>query len=105
MSDVNKLIENPEIVKENFEYEEKMRKVREQVAQKFTEYRTTLAYMAADAPIGTLCLPSVIENALLAHGLMRIYDLFDCDFTEVKGLGVRRIGELTASLDKFFSML
>jgi hypothetical protein len=105
MYDINKLIENPEIVKENFEYEEKMRKVREQVSKKFTEYRTTLSYMAADAPIGTLCLPSAIENALLAHGLVRIYDLFDCDFTEVKGLGVRRIGDLTASLDKFFSML
>lgn len=105
MYDINKLIENPERVKENFEYEEKMRKVREQVAQKFTEYRTTLSYMAADAPIETLCLPRVIENALIAHGLMRIYDLFDCDFTEVKGIGIRRIGDLTTSLDKFFSML
>lgn len=105
MSDVNKLIENPERVKENFEYDEKMRKIRDEVSKKFSDYRKTLAYMAADAPIGTLCLPSVIENALLAHGLMRIYDLFDCDFTEVKGLGVRRIGELTSSLDKFFSML
>jgi hypothetical protein len=105
MSDVNKLIENPETVKINFEYEEKMRKIREHVSQKFDEYRTTLNYMAADAPIGTLCLPRVIENALLAHGCLRIYDLFNLDFTEVKDLGVRRIGYLTACLDKFFSML
>lgn len=105
MSDDNKLIETIDSVKNNLEYEEKMRILREQVSKKFNEYRTTLNYMAADAPIGTLCLPPVIENALLAHGCLRIYDLFDLDFTEVKGLGVRRVGELTSSLDKFFSML
>ncbi len=105
MSDINKLIENPDTVKENFEYEERMRKIREEVSKKFTEYRTTLNYMASDAPISILCLPPAIENALSAHGCLRIYDLFDLDFTTVKGLGVRRIGDLTSSLDKFFSML
>ena len=105
MSDENKLIETIDSVKNNFEYEEKMRILREQVSKKFNEYRTTLNYMAADAPIGTLCLPLVIENALLAHGCLRIYDLFNLNFTEVKGLGVRRVEELTSSLDKFFSML
>ena len=105
MSDVNKLIENPETVKLNFEYEEKLRKIREEVSKKFTEYRTTLNYMAADAPISILCLPPAIESALSAHGCLRIYDLFDLDFTKIKGLGVVRIRELTSSLDKFFSML
>lgn len=105
MSDINKLIENPDAVKKNFEYEEQMKKIREEVAKKFIEYRKTLTYMATDAPLGILCLAPVIENALLAHGCLRIYDLFDCDFTKVKGLGIRRIGDLTASLDKFFSML
>ena len=104
MSNINKLIENPDTVKNNFEYEEQMKKIREEVAKKFAEYRTVLSYMASDAPIGILCLPTVIENALLAHGCLRIYDLFDCDFTEVKGLGVRRIRDLTARLDEFFSM-
>ncbi len=105
MSDDNKIIENTESVKNILEYEQQMKKVREEVAKKFKDYRTTLAYMAADAPIGTLCLPPVIENALIDHGLLRIYDLFDCDFTKVKGLGVRRIRDLTTCLDKFFSML
>ncbi len=105
MSDVNKLIENPETVKQNFEYEEKMKKIREEVVKKFTEYRTTMNYMASDAPITILCLSKQIENALITHGCLRIYDLFDLDFTEVKGLGIRRIGVLTSSLDKFFSML
>ena len=105
MSDVNKIIENPDIVKNNFEYEEGMRKIREEISKKFSEYRTTLTYMAADAPLGILCLPPVIENALIAHGCLRIYDLFDCDFTKVKGLGEVRIRHLTACLDEFFTML
>ena len=105
MSDDNKLIEDPEIVKNKIEYEQQMKQIKEQIAKKFNDYRNTLSYMEADAPIGTLCLPPAIENALLAHGLLRIYDLFDCDFTKVKGLGVRRIGDLTTRLDKFFSML
>lgn len=101
----DKLIENIESVKNNFEYDEKMQKIREEVLKKFAEYRQTLNYLAADAPIETLCLPSVIENALIAHGCLRIYDLFDCDFTKVKGLGVSRIRDLTTCLDKFLSML
>jgi hypothetical protein len=105
MSEENKLIENPETVKQNFEYEERMKKIREEVLKKFEEYRNTLNQMAADAPIGVLCLPKVIENALIAHGCHRVYHLFDCDFAKVKGLGVRRIGDLTASLDKFIAML
>lgn len=105
MSNVDNVIENPDQVKKNFEYEERLKKIREEVAKKFSEYRTTLNYMAADAPITILCLQPAIEKALVAHGCLRIYDLFNLDFTEVKGLGVRRIGDLTTSLDKFFSML
>jgi len=105
MDDLNKIIDNTEVVQKNFEYEEKMRKLREEVAKKFEDYRNTLNYMACDAPISILCLPSVIEKALIAHGLLRIYDLFNCDFTEVKGLGVSRTRDLTTCLDKFFAML
>lgn len=105
MSDINNLIENPETVKNNFEHDEKMRKIKEEVLKKFEDYRKTLNYMAADAPIQILCLPTVIENALLNHGCLRVYDLFDCDFVEIKGLGVSRIRDLTTCLDQFFSML
>lgn len=105
MIDANKIIENMESVKNNFEFDQKMRLIKEEVVQKFSEYRTILNYMAADAPIGALCLPPVIENALFSHGCLRIYDLFDLDFSKVKGLGIRRVGKLTACLDKFFSML
>lgn len=104
MVDDNKLVENIEYVKNNFEYEENMRKIREEIVKKFAEYRKTLNYMAADAPIETLCLPTAIQNALLDHGCLRIYDLFDLDFAKVKGLGTRRIGDLTTCLNKFLSM-
>lgn len=83
----------------------KLRKIREEVLKKLEEYRKTMSYLAADAPIEILCLPSVIQNSLIEHGLLRVYDLFDCDFTEVKGLGVGRIKRLTSCLDQFFSML
>lgn len=105
MLDSQEIIQNPEKVKSNFEYDEQLRKVREEIAKKFVEYRKSILFMAGDAPIETLCLPKVIENALLAHGCLRIYDLFDCNFTEIKGLGISRIRDLTSCLDQFVSML
>lgn len=105
MSDKNNVKENLEDVNIKFENDMKMQKIKDEVLKKFDEYRKTLNYMACDAPISILCLPTAIENALLAHGCCRIYDLFDLDFTKVKGLGTRRVGDLTSCLDKFFSML
>lgn len=105
MSDDNKLIENQDTVKNKIEYEQQMHKIKEQVLKKFSEYRMTMNYLAADAPIGILCLPPSIENALIKHGCLRIYDLFDCDFTKIKGIGVVRLRQLTSCLDKFFTMI
>lgn len=93
-----------EKLNDKIEYEMQMKAIREEVVKKFEEYRKTLSFMAADAPISILCLPTVIENALFSHGYCRIYDLFDCDFTKIKGLGDRRIRDLTSRLDEFFSM-
>lgn len=78
--------------------------IKEQILNKIKEYGKTLSYMAADAPISVLCLPKVTENALLNHGCLRVYDLFDCDFSEVKGLGVARIRYLTTRLNEFVSV-
>lgn len=105
MSDNNKLNENESSVNNKIEYDLQMQKIREEVLKKFNDYKKTIAYMASDAPIEILCLPPIIEKALLTHGCLRIYDLFDRDFTEVKGLGIARIRDLTTCLDKFFSML
>ena len=79
-------------------------KIREGVLKKLSEYEKSIKYMSGDAPISILCLPKQIETPLLNHGLNRVYDLFDCDFTEVKGLGVGRIKRLTACLDEFLTM-
>ncbi len=105
MSDKDNVNESLESVNNNFENDMKMQKIREEVLKKFTEYRQTLNFMVADAPIAILCLPSAIEKALANQGLLRIYDLFDCDFSKIKGLGIVRIRLLTSSLDEFFSML
>lgn len=105
MSNENKLIESGEPVKKNIEHDEHMKIIRQEVLKKFDNYRKTLNYMAADAPIEILGLPPVIESILIDNGLLRIYDLFDCDFTKIKGFGASRVRHLTTSLDKFFSML
>jgi hypothetical protein len=105
MSDTNNVRNNLENVNENFEQELKLKKLREEVLKRLTDYRKMINFMAADAPISILCLKPAIEKALLSHGCLRVYDLFDVDFTEVKGLGVTRIRDLTTCLDKFLSML
>lgn len=89
---------------DNLEYDLKMKKIREEVLKSFSEYRKTLNYMSADAPIGVLCLPKSIENILINNGYLRVYDLFDANFTEIKGLGKTRIGEITACVDQFLTM-
>jgi len=87
------------------EYELALSKIRIEVLKKYEEYNKTMKYMAADAPIEILCLPKAIETILITNGYLRIYDLFDADFTKIKGLGVVRCRDLTACLDQFFSML
>lgn len=82
-----------------------MAELKKQLAIKLKEYQTTMKYMLADAPIEVLCLPDTIQKILLDQGFLRVYDLFDVDGIKIKGMGVSRIKQLTASLDKFFSML
>lgn len=101
--------ENVENVKENvnesFEYDLDMARLKEELRNKFEEYRITMKYMLGDAPIEVLCLPPPLQNVLTDQGFLRIYDLFDVDLVKIKGLGVVRVKQLTSSLDKFFSML
>lgn len=81
-----------------------MNKINLELVKSLGNYRKTLTYMLADAPIGCLCLPKACEKLLTDDGCLRIYDLFDRDFTKIKGFGVTRIRDLTSSLDKFFAM-
>ena len=81
-----------------------LKKIKEELLKKLEEYRKSMKYMAADAPIGILCLPKATEKSLINHGCLRVYDLFDCDFTKVKGLTETSIRNLTSCLDQFLSM-
>lgn len=99
------LMDNVENVNNNLEQDLKMKELRDQVLKKFDDYRITLNYMAADAPIGVLCLPTATEKILIDNGFLRIYDVFNVDLTKIKGLGVVRIRDLTSRIDQFLSML
>ena len=113
MNDNDNVKENFENVKDFFEkltttelvVDLDMAKLKADLKEKFKNYEKTIKYMLADAPIQVLCLPTAIENILLDNGFLRVYDLFDANFVEIKGLGVARIRHLTACFDKFISML
>ncbi len=70
----------------------------------FEHYKKTVSYLGGNVPIQCLCLPVVIENALIADGCLRVYDLFNRDLTKIKGIGKTRVELLTARLDEFFSV-
>lgn len=81
-----------------------IKKINTKLLKSLKDYRKTMQYMGGDAPIGILCLPKQLENILISNGYLRVYDLFNCDFTEIKGIGKTRIGYLTARLDQFITM-
>jgi hypothetical protein len=98
------VIDGVEYIEVKFEDQISLQKIREEVGKRYEQYRKTMSLLSADAPIEILCLPKAIENILLSNGLLRVYDLLDCDLTEIKGLGVIRSRQLTSCLDKFIAM-
>jgi hypothetical protein len=84
--------------------EEIQKKINEELKGTLSKYQKTLVFMATDVPIGVLCLPKAVENALKNAGCNRIFDLLDRDFTKIKRLGKIRIRDLTSRLDQFVSM-
>ena len=93
------------VVNNSFENDLEITKLMAELSKKFSDYKKTLDYMACDAPIEILGLPKSIETILISQNFLRVYDLLNRDFTEIKGLGDRRIRDLTSCLDQFFSML
>ena len=89
----------------NIEKDLHSEKIRQELLKNLQEFKRTMTYMSADLPIGILCLPTTTENILIAHGILRVYDLFNVDLTKIKGLGDRRIEYITSRLDQFRSML
>ena len=100
----NYLEHTEEDVNVNFDREMTMHKVKKELMQSYSEYRETIKKMSGDAPIAVLCLDKATENILLRNGFNRVYDLFDRDLTEIKGLGVARSGYLATRLDEFLAM-
>lgn len=76
----------------------------EKFKKDLNHYRKTLCYLEGNVPIQVLCLPKVLENALLRDGCLRIYDLFNRDLTKIKGIGKNRISLLTSRLDEFLTV-
>jgi hypothetical protein len=72
--------------------------------QILSEYKKKLAFFAADAPIEALCLPKTTQTILINQGILRIYDLFNIDLGEIKGLGDVRCRDLTSRLNEFFAI-
>ena len=84
--------------------EELNKKINDELKFSFERYRKSLVYLQADIPIQALCLPKEIENILLRSGCLRIFDVFDRDLSEIKGLGDRRLTLLTSRLDEFLAV-
>jgi hypothetical protein len=74
------------------------------IQKELSHYREVVGYMGANAPIGVLCLPRVIENILAKNDIVRVYDLINYKLDGIKGLGVERIDLIRARCDEFFSM-
>ena len=85
---------------QNVEYKDNL----EESKKDFAHYRKCVMYMEANAPIGVLCLPKVIETILLREGYDRIYTLIGTDLAKIKGLGETRRELLTSRLDEFLSV-
>lgn len=81
-----------------------LQKIKEEVIKKFAEYEQSVKYMAADAPISILCLQKSVENKLIENNILRVYDLFNMDFTKVEWLNANALRHLTTSLNKFLTM-
>ena len=98
-------MENVENLNINLEQDIDMQKLKEELRKKFSEYKKTMKFLAADAPVGILCLPVSVERLLADKGFLRIYDLLDVDLVKIEGLSVSRIRDLASRLDQFLSML
>jgi len=78
--------------------------INKKLLESLENYNKMLKQSIADVPLGCLCLDEKIEKILFKNGFRRVFDLIDTDFTKIKGLGIIRIGKITASLNQFLSI-
>lgn len=103
MEDIN-LKETSESINNKLVPDIEFEQLRKEVRKSFDNYRTTMLYMMADAPIEVLCLPTRLTNVLIDQGFRRIYDLLNVDLVKIKGIGPASIKQLTARLDEFLTV-
>lgn len=96
---------NPKDNKNKIIHEKQMKKIAKNLDKSLKNYRRTLTFMYADAPITILCLPDSLVNVLAKSGIHRIYDLLDRDLAEIKGIGETRFRDLTTRLNEFLAVL
>lgn len=103
--ETNYLEHSDEYVNKNLENEILLEKLKRDLSKRYSEYKSIMRNLAGDAPIQVLCLDKKTEGILLKNGHHRIHNLFDLDFTKIKGLGVIRTRNLAACLDQFLSVM
>lgn len=79
--------------------------IKKRLGSEWTAYQRMMHALALDGPIGMLCLPAKIEKSLINAGCLRVYDMIDRDFSEIKALSERDIGIVTTSLNELLAML
>jgi len=84
--------------------DEQNQEINKKLVESLHNYKKTMAYMLGDAPIETLCLPKATQKLLISAGCLRVYDLFDCDFTKIEGFSDVTIRDLTSRVNQFLSM-
>ena len=84
---------------------EKRENVKRELIKSFGRYQKVMSLMAVDGPVSILGLPKNIQKILEDNGILRLYEILNIDLTKIEGLSDIELKRLTASLDKFSSML
>jgi len=105
MDHIKNLIDNTQDVNANFEKNMEFSKLKVEVLSRFSEYRKTVQYMAADLPISALCLPKKLEKKLLNGDFLRVFELFGLDLAKIEFLDSTDVRDLTSRLNEFLAML
>ena len=66
-------------------------------------YRVGISYEIGDVPIGTLCLPKVINTILKREGYLRVRDLLGVSLHNVKGISSNRANIISQRMRTFFA--
>ena len=104
MADIENVNDKNEGVNYNLEKDKEIALLRKEILKSLSDYRDTISFLAADAPIQVLCLPKKVEKILSDGGYVRVVDIFNMDLTKIEGLDAIMIRNLAARLNEFLSV-